>query len=546
MTKGQVAVALAGFLLPAGAGVVPQGEMRLRLERNFDRLEEEKYRPENVFLDMKASQGWPGDTEGRTILALVSDARATGREPRYLTEILRRLPSRLNARGYMGPDVSPRMNEQQVSGNGWMLRGLCEFYLWKRKPETLGLIRRLAEGLFLPAKGRFADYPIDPASRRKGVGGASGSTVASTGDWDLSSDVGCFMIGIDGLVQARIVLDDPRFDAVIDEAIMRFLQIDLVAIKAQTHATLTGLRALLRYADCKSGTEANRLVAEAARRFELYTRYGMTENFENYNWFGRYDTWTEPCAIVDSYLVALQLWGRTGRTDYLEWADRIWWNGICRTQRKNGGFGLDTCPGKASGSRELKVNYPEAHWCCTMRGAEGLAWGSEATAIVRGGRIMLAQYRSANVRLQTPSGVVAFEERSGYPFGGPVEIRFTQVPHEKIALAFFSPSYLDDVGIVWNGTPVTAETADGFREVRAAFKPGDRLTFSYVPRSYSLGPQCAENVEAGLERRMRGPLVLGRGSDGAFKPIHHVMDEAVWDEGSPGPTILFDIIRADN
>lgn len=72
--------------------LTPGSELLMRVERNYGRLEESKYQPDNVFLTMEQSWGWPGDTEGRTILALVLDAQRTGRAPKHLDEILRRLP----------------------------------------------------------------------------------------------------------------------------------------------------------------------------------------------------------------------------------------------------------------------------------------------------------------------------------------------------------------------------------------------------------------------------------------------------------------------
>ena len=62
--------------------LTPGGELATRVNRNFDRLEEPKYRPENVFLTMEQSGGWPGDTEGRTMLGLILDSQITGREPK--------------------------------------------------------------------------------------------------------------------------------------------------------------------------------------------------------------------------------------------------------------------------------------------------------------------------------------------------------------------------------------------------------------------------------------------------------------------------------
>ncbi|MFR3488372.1 MAG: hypothetical protein ACLTTP_03225 [Alistipes ihumii] len=69
------------------------GELRQRIERNFDRLETDYYQPDQVYWTEEQSGGWPGDKEGRTILALVLDARASGRTPLYLDELIRRLPA---------------------------------------------------------------------------------------------------------------------------------------------------------------------------------------------------------------------------------------------------------------------------------------------------------------------------------------------------------------------------------------------------------------------------------------------------------------------
>ena len=125
------------------------GELRDRLMRNFNRLEETKYQPDHVFLTEEESGYWPGDTEGRTILGLVMDARATGRTPLYLDEIIRRVPANLNELGYMGTIHRDSVDEQQLSGNGWMLRGLCEYYLWKRDEKLLPVISRMADNLFV-------------------------------------------------------------------------------------------------------------------------------------------------------------------------------------------------------------------------------------------------------------------------------------------------------------------------------------------------------------------------------------------------------------
>ena len=124
-------------LAPAGFDrVTVGGELRQRIERNFDRLETDYYQPDQVYWTEEQSGGWPGDKEGRTILALVLDAQASGRTPLYLDELIRRLPRELNAKGYLGSILEGSADEQQLSGHGWLLRGLCEYYAWKKDPQS--------------------------------------------------------------------------------------------------------------------------------------------------------------------------------------------------------------------------------------------------------------------------------------------------------------------------------------------------------------------------------------------------------------------------
>ena len=143
---------------------------------------------------------------------------------------------------------------------------------------------------------------------------------------------------MEGLIHSYQYIPSAESKALIEQLIDLFRRMDLVGIKAQTHASLTAMRGMLRYASLTGDTT---LVPEVESRWQLYKEYGMTENYENYNWFERYDTWTEPCAIIDSYLVAVQLWAATRNPAYLEDAERIYFNGIGATQRANGGFGCD-------------------------------------------------------------------------------------------------------------------------------------------------------------------------------------------------------------
>ena len=125
-----------------------RGDLCRRIHLNYARLESKHYRPEHIF---GADQsGWPGDWEGRTILALVKLKAATGREPAYLERILELLPARLNEKGYLGPvyehvaeSALPVFNEQQLSGHNWLLRGLLEYWLISRSDAVKSMAEQI-------------------------------------------------------------------------------------------------------------------------------------------------------------------------------------------------------------------------------------------------------------------------------------------------------------------------------------------------------------------------------------------------------------------
>lgn len=386
------------------------GELKDRILMNFNRLEETKYHPENVFLTDDESGGWPGDTEGRTILGLVMNARSSGRIPKYLKKIIDRLPSELNDKGYLGPIYEGKMNEQQLSGNGWMLRGLCEYYEWTNDTTVLKYIESISENLFIAGKGYYSDYPIDPDSRDRNVGGESGtSQVRGTDKWILSSDVGCIFIGMDGAIHAYKYTRNNQLKDVIDEMLFKLKEIDILGINAQTHAILTAARGLVRYSEI---TGDKSLLEWAERIYMIYKEHGMTETHGNYNWFNRFDTWTEPCAIVDFYMLAVQLWMKTEKSQYKEDAELIYYNALSHSQRNNGGFGTDNCPGIASNDNCLRPKSYEAHWCCTMRGSEGLGYAARTSSFVKGDTLYFPFLRECILNICLGSDKVKITEET--------------------------------------------------------------------------------------------------------------------------------------
>ena len=530
--------------------ILIRGELKTRLLRNFNRLEESKYQPDHVFLTEKESGGWPGDTEGRTILGLVMDAQASHREPLYLQEILKRLPTHLNSQGYMGAIYDGMLNEQQLSGNGWLLRGLCEYYKWKKDKKVLPIIRSIATNLFVKGKELYKEYPIDPRLRRSQEGGASGNIDHTYRHWMLSTDVGCVYIGMDGAIQAYDILRLPALKNVIDEMINSFLSVDLVHIKAQTHATLTACRGLVRYA-CITG---NRKYAdEAVKRWQIYKSDGMTECFGNYNWFDRYDTWTEPCAIVDSYMLAVQLWQYTGEIIYRNDAELIYYNAIAHAQRANGGFGCDNCPGIGSKNLSLEPFIDEASWCCTMRGGEGLSRAVGYAYFTEGNSIVIPFYHSSEATVRLSHGqFVSIIQSTAYPFGNQVVLKIVDSNVKDACLRLAVPYWMGQPRLTLNGKSFPYKLSNGFIELRKALKKNDIIIFSFNQNVRYEHTINQKNTKSQQFKVFYGPLLLAadskdnsvlhqgdnlvssgnfsftkQGSDIHLVPIYHLLDAKV-------------------
>lgn len=508
--------------------ITVNGALKYRLLGNLERLKADKYQPANVFLSEEDSGGWPGDTEGRTILGLVCDASAAHQPTGQLTAIISKIPDHLNSLGYMGPEYGDLLNEQQLSGNGWMLRGMCAYYEMSSDKKVLDWIRTIAENLFVKGKGLYKTYPIDPSQRISGEGGESGSIRDTSGRWVLSTDTGCVFIGMDGLIDAYRLVGTPEMKEVIEEMIDRFLDMDLVAVQAQTHASLTACRGLVRFAEI---TGDKKLIPEVEKRWDIYKRFGMTENYENYNWFGCYDTWTEPCAIVDSYMLALKLWQHTGNTAYLRDAQLIFYNGLSHTQRANGGFGCDSCPGEASGP-ELTVKTDEAHWCCTMRGAEGLATAAAFNFMRNGNTFYLTDLNPMSLSVDG----LELELITNYPFEGSLSLLLNKVPSGKdTRIKIFIPDWMKlEMLETWQGRTEPKVGDDGFLTIER-LREGGQIILEY---SYGLRQEPAlnpDNTKPGQVRYFNGPFILNEEGN----PIYHLMDPMVCKDSTYSHQIIF-------
>ena len=345
---------------------IDERELNTRISLNFKRFETgDYYQFENIF--SPTDYDWYGDKEGRALLAFVSHYKINKNKLFCMEKLVSAWDSHVNSKGFFGPDFEDMIHEQQLSGHSWVLRGLCEHYGQFHAEADLRRIRDICQNLFLNRAGKFIDYPTKRSGNSHG--GASGSESGTIENWILSSDVGCAFMAIDGLSAAYGVLKDEKLLSLLDEMISAFEKIDKVKIQMQTHCSLSAGRGMMRLYEL---TKNEKYLLSAQNIWNTYVHGGgLTATYQNLNWWGRPDSWTEPCAIVDSLMLSVGLYKATGKNEYRTFAARVYHNGLATAQRPNGGAGTDSvvCP---EGKDTLYSDIPEAFFCCTMRLAEGL------------------------------------------------------------------------------------------------------------------------------------------------------------------------------
>ncbi len=130
------------------------GELHERLMLNFNRLERADYEPKAAFNE----RGWPGDYPGRLILALSHLVGTSGRTAKYLDQLITQLPQHLNEQGYHG-QVCTYINEQQLSGHGWLVSGLVQYFRLTGDSHALDMADRVCSNLFSTTSRTNAQLP---------------------------------------------------------------------------------------------------------------------------------------------------------------------------------------------------------------------------------------------------------------------------------------------------------------------------------------------------------------------------------------------------
>ena len=476
--------------------IVPaDGYLMKRARYTYDMYK--AYTPEHVltlnYSTTPSDKAFPGDTIGRYILSTTLLSRALHEaEPETLSRVMAALPGMVNAEGYLGWVLpKDRADETGLSNIMWS-NGLTEYCLWKKDPAALKMDENLFTRIILPVREAY-DYYYAPEK-------SDGKITWVHCTCDTAQAFGI----IDPATRGYQVVPSPELKQEINDLIRLYHKVDPEKIQAQVHAVLFATRGILRWAETEPNAET---LAFGESLYRRYRQGAMTENYENYNWFGK-PKWTEGCAIVDSFTDAARLWKLTGRNEYLADAQLILFNALLANQ-KDGDFGINNCVG-ANGEIFLK-HGKAAPWCCSVWGGKGLARAFQYSyfRIRDGVAVTIPGNSTATVRL--PDGALTLQQSTGYPHEDGIRFRVqSNESDQERTLAVFMPPWIEhaSVAVTVNGAALSCPIEDGFLLIKRPMKAGDEIDVQFAQRC-GAAPLLRPDLMPGFHRFMRGALVLG-------------------------------------
>ena len=495
-----------------------KGELAVRQLLNYSRLEGKWYRPDEVF---EADQhGWPADWEGRCILALSLHAKMTGRFPAYLDEIVDRIGDYTNEKGYFGKICeNGYANEQQLAGHSWLVRGLLEYHKLTGKANAIKHIEDVMTNLLLPTTDNFKTYPLTVEEISRPTGWELSHPQSKTKSHAKSIDTGCGFIMLDGATALLEFYKTDELKELCEIMVDRFGKVQLQECNVQTHATLSAVRGALRYYECTGEKHALDI---AIRIFDDYKREAWTEHYGNFNWWGK-PRWTEPCGIIDSYIIAAWLWRLTDNAQYIEDAHHIFYNAGISSQRVNGAFGNDYCLGADllkyepwnDGNIDMRFVIPrtyEIYWCCTMRAGELFEKAFATIFAAENNTVHLAFYHNCEATLSLQSGNIKIKETTGYPYEGNIQLEILESNiSEPIDFKIHVPDLwrTNDAAVVKiNDKPVEILVEEGCFSIPIIPEVGATLSVEFGIKFHVMKVQNPKENIHGNHSFRHGPMML--------------------------------------
>ena len=481
----------------------PAGEFGARIQAVLERYGNQDIEPrftdDFILADVVLSPEYPrrfdnfsGDISGRFLgaVAMLPNPEQAGRLEGLVDEIAKhqKPDGRFGAMNlsFAAADIGPE-NMALLWGNGRLLAGLMEYHQYSGSPKALECARKLGD--FLLGVYETCSEP-DVAKRLEG---------------QAARGFICFTQLIEGLDMLWRATKDGRY---LDTA-KRIVPLLEPRGVQHSHGYLTTLRGYLMLYESTSDpailAAAERLYNELMASTDFLVYGGVLE------YFGMKHDRDEGCSEADFLRLSLQLWQATGKTEYLELAERCMLNIFYSGQFETGDFGhrrfgdAGYIPAEGAG---------RAWWCCTMHGHRALADVKNC--------VVTQDNTAARINLflegtwsDGDTALVLTRPGATDPQAPAFRVTVDKAPDAARAIAIRQPSWARDVSVRLNGTETRPVLLAGYLIFERAWKSGDVIELDWActarlvqPDGKVLRPQdlTDQPVKAAM---YYGPWLLG-------------------------------------
>ena len=422
-----------------------------------------------------------GDTSGRYIGALATASRVYRTNFPSLDILVEKVVSLQKPEGYFGSGFhNDHPTDQDLAllwGNGRLLVGLLEYYLYNPSASVLAASTRLGDFLL-----RIAPLMLSQNIRDE------------FGAAHFASSYICWTQQTEGLANLYMATHDARYRALAEQiaAVIERRPGDHV------HGYLTSLRGVM---DLYSATSDPRFLRQCetawqdvAQSEDLLLTGGVPEG-----WSPNKHR-TEGCAEADWLRLSLSLWKATANPKYLSMAERTTFNEFALNQFDTGDFGhrVLTETGITGGGAV------RAWWCCTLHGLR--AFPDVHSGAFRNEEGALYYDLPLDSRTGNASrGHVGFSASatSSLARDGVIQITIQSAPEKSASLNIRKPEWANSLAVRINGAPAEYPVEGGYVYIQRRWQTGDVVAVRY---GMSLRKQASEKKRVTYSF---GPWLLG-------------------------------------
>jgi len=357
--------------LPAAGKVELSGPLGEALAHGVARLAAPPYseawlRADVSFEVNRIFTNYSGDVSGRflELAALTSPAESSGKKlasPATLAPLMKTIIRYQKPDGHFGVDVDLAKPLVKTSppitllwGNARLLVGLVTASQEFHDPALLAAARRLGD-FYVHSADRLCSPSREADYRSSGTYG--------------EGYVCCYFPAIEGLCMLYRATRDDRYLQQAQRMAEFFTRFDALPID-HSHGNLCTWRGILLLYEI---TGQARYLDRAKAKWDAAMQGGYVWALGGIgeHWYVFFPG-DEGCSESDWLRFSLDLWRFTGRTRYLDVAERLVANQYAANQCANGGFGMCKLDGGQSGPNALTGELQEWPFCCSFHGPLGL------------------------------------------------------------------------------------------------------------------------------------------------------------------------------